>query len=618
MKKKLLSLSLALALCLGLTVPAMAAGPSAIATVRGDEVVGLTKDDTDAIIVKAGGKYGAYKLDGTQLAAPTYAYAKAYSEGMAAVTVTGATEVVGEDSEIEEFMGGKYGYVDDSGKLVIPMKYAKAFDFHDGRAFVRETEDGPLLMIDKTGKVIATYENVNLWYYETVQFSEGLAIIPTSTGGYAEDVETYLVVDTSGKTVYTQEGGYLDFENGYHDGLVAMAESCIWPMGGGIPRRFHDELENAGYRDKTGKKVISGDYNDVFAFSDGLATVAKYDDDYQWHCGFIDTTGKLVVPIEYNSYWHCRNGIAAVNNGQGDDVRGALVDRTGKFLTDFLYYYIWEATDDGLIPVQAPNGPITVLDKTGKTVFTSDNCTTSTLFLDGLACMFDASGKGYVYDAKGNDVTPMAFSDGFVTDMGYVWLKSGDTYSVFRTADLTAAASAPAPAPAPEPAPAGKPVFTDVAENSPFKDAIAWAVEKGVTNGTTPTTFGPSSTCTHNHILTFLWRANGSPAAEGEGDFAKAAAWARSKGLLSGDAFDGGAACTRSQTMMYLWKLAGSPETAVNSAFADVAADADYAQAVAWAVEKGITNGISASAFGPDNTCTRGQIVTFLYRNLAK
>jgi len=161
-----------------------------------------------------------------------------------------------------------------------------------------------------------------------------------------------------------------------------------------------------------------------------------------------------------------------------------------------------------------------------------------------------------------------------------------------------------------------KPAFTDVADNSPYKDAIAWAVEQNITKGTSATTFGPTTLCTHNHILTFLWRANGSPASEGENDFAKAIAWAKSKGL--GDAIDGSAACTRAQTMVYLWKLAGSPKTEASSAFTDVAADADYAQAVAWAVAQGVTKGTSATTFGPDNTCTRGQIVTFLYRNLAE
>jgi len=160
--------------------------------------------------------------------------------------------------------------------------------------------------------------------------------------------------------------------------------------------------------------------------------------------------------------------------------------------------------------------------------------------------------------------------------------------------------------------------FTDVPANSPFKDAIAWAVEKKVTAGTSKTTFGPANPCTQNHILTFLWRANGSPAAEGANDFAKAAAWAASKGLLDGGSFDGTKACTRSETMVYLWTLAGRPATAANDTFNDVAADASYAQAVAWAVAQGITSGTSKTTFSPNTVCTRGQIVTFLHRAVGK
>jgi len=158
--------------------------------------------------------------------------------------------------------------------------------------------------------------------------------------------------------------------------------------------------------------------------------------------------------------------------------------------------------------------------------------------------------------------------------------------------------------------------FYDVGSGSPFQGAVAWAVQQKITNGVSATNFGPTNTCTHNHILTFLWRANGSPAAEGSGDFAKAAAWARSQGLLDGGSFDGTKPCTRAETMMYLWKLAGSPAAAANSTFTDVPASADYAQAVAWAVSQGITSGTSKTTFGPSNPCTRGQIVTFLYRSM--
>jgi len=193
------------------------------------------------------------------------------------------------------------------------------------------------------------------------------------------------------------------------------------------------------------------------------------------------------------------------------------------------------------------------------------------------------------------------------------------TWNGYITEAYTLPGMEPAPEPEPEPAPAPAPTvagFTDVAANSPFKDAIAWAVAEEITKGTSATTFGPSNTCTHNHILTFLWRVDGCPAAQGGNDFARAVAWAKSQGLLSGS-FDGGAPCTRSQTMVYLWKWSGSPETAVNDTFTDVPAGTEAAQAIAWAVKSGITKGTSAATFSPDATCTRGQIVTFLYRAYA-
>ena len=168
------------------------------------------------------------------------------------------------------------------------------------------------------------------------------------------------------------------------------------------------------------------------------------------------------------------------------------------------------------------------------------------------------------------------------------------------------------------------PVFTDVAETSPFAAAVAWAVEEGITAGTTETTFSPETPCTHNHILTFLWRSSGAPAAKIEnpfpnvdpsGDFGKAAIWAYEQGLVDGKTFPGAEPCTRAQTMTYLWKLAGSPKTSPTQDFADVAADAPYAQAVAWAVAQGITTGVTETSFAPDAVCSRGQIVTFLHRD---
>ena len=158
------------------------------------------------------------------------------------------------------------------------------------------------------------------------------------------------------------------------------------------------------------------------------------------------------------------------------------------------------------------------------------------------------------------------------------------------------------------------PKFADVAADSPFAAAIDWAVEEGITKGKTETAFGPGDVCSVSHILAFLWRANGKPGAEeGTADSAALGKWAVEQKLIAeGESVS--APCTRVMAVTYLWKAAGEPAAETEIQFTDVDKDADYAPAVAWAVEKGITSGKTADTFAPTDTCTRGQIVTFLYR----
>lgn len=165
--------------------------------------------------------------------------------------------------------------------------------------------------------------------------------------------------------------------------------------------------------------------------------------------------------------------------------------------------------------------------------------------------------------------------------------------------------------------------FNDVKSNDYFADAVQWAVENKITSGTSANTFSLNATCNRAQILTFLWRANGSPEPTTANPFAdikpadyfyKAALWAAEKGLVSGSTFGASTPCTRASTMEYMWKAAGSPAASYNGKFDDVSSNANYAQAVAWAVENEITAGTSKTTFGPDSTCTRGQIMTFLHR----
>ena len=153
--------------------------------------------------------------------------------------------------------------------------------------------------------------------------------------------------------------------------------------------------------------------------------------------------------------------------------------------------------------------------------------------------------------------------------------------------------------------------FTDVPGDSPFALAVSWAVERGVTKGITPSAFGPEDPCTISQILTFLWRAAGRPGDARE-ERAAVSAWAAGLGL---EVPDLSAPCTRAAAVAYLWKAQGCPAAAQAAPFSDV--DPSCAGAVSWAVEAGVTKGMGDGTFAPERVCTRGQIVTFLYRALA-
>ena len=169
-------------------------------------------------------------------------------------------------------------------------------------------------------------------------------------------------------------------------------------------------------------------------------------------------------------------------------------------------------------------------------------------------------------------------------------------------------------------------VFVDVATGSYYEDAVDWAVENGITNGVSSNMFAPDDPCTRAQIVTFLWRAAGSPAPKSMSSFtdvpadafyAKAVAWAVENGITSGTGegkFSPNAICTRAQSVTFLYRASGSPAVSGSAEFSDVSTTAFYADAVAWAAKKGITTGIGGGLFGSDNDCTRSQIVTFLWR----
>ena len=167
--------------------------------------------------------------------------------------------------------------------------------------------------------------------------------------------------------------------------------------------------------------------------------------------------------------------------------------------------------------------------------------------------------------------------------------------------------------------------FSDVSTSAYYYEAVKWAQEKGITGGIGNGLFGPNQPCTRAQIVTFLWRAAGSPEPKTMSSFAdvsmdayyaKAVAWAVENGITTGTGdgkFSPDATCTRAQSVTFLFRAIGKLVDS-KAEFSDVLTDSYYANAVAWAVENGVTNGIGDGLFGPDNSCTRAQIVTFLFR----
>ncbi len=182
----------------------------------------------------------------------------------------------------------------------------------------------------------------------------------------------------------------------------------------------------------------------------------------------------------------------------------------------------------------------------------------------------------------------------------------------------------------PEEEPDTDPIFVDVEEGAYYTEAVLWAYEEGITTGTDKNHFSPDNSCTRAEIVTFLWRAEGKPAVEGENPFkdveegqyyTEAVLWAVQKGITTGvdeSHFDPDAICTREQIVTFLWRADGKPSVENENPFEDVEEDAYYTKAVLWAVDKRITTGVDASHFNPKGICSRGQAVTFLYRQYGK
>ena len=258
----------------------------------------------------------------------------------------------------------------------------------------------------------------------------------------------------------------------------------------------------------------------------------------------------------------------------------------------------------------------------------------TSITLNGVAA--NSTGATAEYSMDGENWQPSPTFTGLTsgtTYTFYVRYAATDNYNAspasdavkFTTCRHSSATVTPTPTPKPEPTPDDSSKFADVPANAYFADAVKWAVDKGITNGLSDTMFGPYESCTRAQIVTFLWRAAGSPEPKTASSFtdvpvstyyAKAVAWAVENGITNGmteTTFAPNATCTRAQSVTFLFRAIGKLVDS-KAEFSDVLTDSYYANAVAWAVENGVTNGIGDGLFGPDNSCTRAQIVTFLFR----
>lgn len=550
MKKRLFSLVLALALCLGMTVPASASS--------GYEV--LLESNL------AANPYGSY-----QNTALVYSSA---DEGCRLVRYTG--------SKIEfvtsytypghtcMYEGGYSAYskgssinsecvIDSTGKTVIPAgEYENIYQISDGYAVVGKTFDG------KTKKyfVDLTSGSTKSLPEGTLHYGDGL--ISIWSGGYSDGQQRY--EDLNGNVVLT-------LPTGYHGGTFLGGYAVVdilrdWTYGGGyqiidrqgniiskfLPIRPSDYFgrDDVDYDSIAEYTVLGGVQENLICVREKMWT--EYGGENN-RCGYADIYGNIVISCEYepaNRHTFCNGYVVLEKITNGKHEKG-LINRRGEIIIPFgRYQNLSDVSETGLVWAQSQ---------------------------DGMLCLLQVSTS---------DTTP-------------------ETPSIPTASTVDG--------------------FTDVKTGDYYTDAVQWAVEKDITSGTSRTTFSPNNTCSNAEILTFLWRANGSPeptAANPFDDikatdyFYKAALWAAEKGLVSGSTFDANTDCTRAMTMEYMWKAAGSPAASYNGKFNDVPASADYAQAIAWAVENKITSGTGGSNFSPAATCTRGQIVTFLHRAMGK
>ena len=407
--------------------------------------------------------------------------------------------------------------------------------------------------------------------------------------------------------------------------LGGTVENCYWPndekaydpsplayVGG-----QSNEEQGTAITDFTSADVLTGLQTNAGAGVEWVARIGH--PTFVWDANNIPanytavdaaiTAAKAIDSNRYSNYAGVEKAIAAVDRSKSKAEQSA-VDAMAKAIEDAIAALVEKPSSGGgsfsggssspsypvTIPNKTENGTVTVIPRSaekGDTV-TITAKPDSGYQLDDLT-VTDKNGKELKLTDKGNGKYTFTMPASKV-EVNATFVKEVETSP-----------------------------FSDVSTSAYYYEAVKWAQEKGITGGIGNGLFGPNQPCTRAQIVTFLWRAAGSPEPKSMSSFsdvsadsyyAKAVAWAVENGITTGTGdgkFSPDATCTRAQSVTFPFRAIGKLVDS-KAEFSDVPTDSYYANAVAWAVENGITNGIGDGLFGPDNSCTRAQIVTFLYR----
>lgn len=612
----------------------------------------------------------ALGISSSTLIAPQYEDAGNFSGGLAAVKVD-----------------GKWGYINESGETVIEPKYDWAGSFSEGVAVVAklepvqqcqayggEIEDAYVLyLIDKSGKEIKLmnpYFDPNADYYLQNGYPDAITEGPrcyqsledlerasphlwtcndgiVRAGGvpYKKDGTPIVPVDPD-ENIPQTNGSYGPYNYFSQigpavDGVIPMR--AFWQrVGGESTHCFYMDTE--GNVTKVFELNTDTDYSGisaVFAPDNGLI-VAYWDSDESYGWGVMDMEYNWVIEPVYSDFFlqfngqmffddlltvQDQNGFWGAINSKGEVVVPMEYDSMTTFLNGYA-----SATKDGKACFLSTEGEVYSIGGLDGGEGSATMC--SQFNSKGIAAVYDAeSGTAYCVDVETDTKVFPAVegSDKLAADVYFPDYdgENAPSYILIPSDIVTIQED-------------GKYGFIrlDLEYDNPFKDVnsgqfyttpVLWAVHKGITNGMTQTTFVPNSNCTRGQIVTFLWRAMGEPEAKAQqvaftdvkegAYYYDAVLWAVENGITTGmtaKSFAPDDPCTRAQAMTFLWRAMGKPEAeASTSPFSDVQGDY-YFQPVLWAVEEGITNGMSAKTFGTEVTCSRGHIVTFLYRCLVE